>query len=657
MFIQPVRITNYPNVVFQKNNILMQTNLLQSKQNSDKFELSFAGTYTTFQIDKAQNVSGIHCPACGVKMLSQEGYQNLINEAATITNPKDYIDFLEKNEKYIPKNTRQIINDSKNIPFYEELSMEEYRNALYHISLEKKRAILHGVRDYLNNYADKLPEDKQDSVKKAIADLHTKEPYNTYKEKVNKVIESLNLDYNQTGQARKRALRDIILANNYFRTFHFNKEQNLTPEEVSKTLTQKLFYNSQSRINTIDKYTDNKDLPNNKVLICTDCQNSQSKNVFWHNTDNSELKDYIKWYLGDISKLMGNGTIDLSEDYITTFCYMTDKISKHEINFDDKDIRSFKNVASSAHTHETFSPIEQTEVDIPCAECGSIMLPHDKRKEIEQDMKKCSMPVEYAQVLKKYDKYIGSHARGFARIFINITNQYPDISQEDFVKLFEKRAAHYSKQSLKHAAQQYYDDRQFYVENVEQERLNKYDLIAKKIRNFMHNKKYEDYQIQTLYKECFDGIELHKEPVKGVFNFIRLFKVIAHRHLNMTSFNEENFKQDKDPVYTILFNIFKFDVATADHLVPNSKGGAKSKDNLIGLCKICNRIKSGKDVDNWLKGNKRIEKNLARQMEIVDQMAKSGQIQGYDTWAKDISEQIYELTYHRIDLRDVVKEG
>ncbi len=656
MFIQSVGIINYNNVILNKNNSSIYFNFTQFEQNSDKFELSFGGRSNTIQLDKAQHVSGIHCPACGVKMLSQEGFEDLVHEASNIKRPDEFITFLEKNKSYIPKNTRQIIQDSKNIPYYEHMTMEEYRKALYKISLEKKRSIVHGVRDYFNAYAQKLPESKQDAAKNLIADLHTKEPYNNYKEKVNKVIEMLDLDYNQTGQARKRALRDVILANNYFRTFHFNKEQNLTPEEISQSLVKRLFANSVNRINTIDKYPDNKDLPNNKVLICTDCQNSQSKNVFWHNTDNSELKDYIKWYLGDISKLMGNGTIDLTEDYITTFCYVTDKISRNNISFNDNEIRSFKNVASSAYRHETFFPIEQTEVDIPCAECGSIMLPHDKRKEIEQDMKKCSTPVEYAQVLQKYEKYIGSHAKGFARIFINITNQYPDISQKDFVKLFEQRASHYSKQSLKHAAQQYFDDRQFYVENFEKDRVKKYDLIGQKIKSFMHNKKYEDYQTQTLYKECFDGVDLHSEPVNGVFNFIRLFKVIAHRHLNMTKLEEPNFMTDKDPVYTILFNIFKFDVATADHLVPNSKGGAKSKDNLIGLCKICNRIKSEKDVDNWLKGNKRIEKNLARQMQIVDQMAKEGKIEGYDTWAKDIAEQIYELTYHRVDLRDVIKE-
>ena len=93
-------------------------------------------------------------------------------------------------------------------------------------------------------------------------------------------------------------------------------------------------------------------------------------------------------------------------------------------------------------------------------------------------------------------------------------------------------------------------------------------------------------------------------------------------------------------------------MATVDHLIPGSKGGEGDKYNLIGLCKHCNKLKSHKEVRNWIAENKKAVENIRKQLLVIDKMAKSGQIEGYDDWAKNIALKIYESTSGKYDLRE-----
>ena len=44
--------------------------------------------------------------------------------------------------------------------------------------------------------------------------------------------------------------------------------------------------------------------------------------------------------------------------------------------------------------------------------------------------------------------------------------------------------------------------------------------------------------------------------------------------------------------------------------------------------------------------------NLRNQLKIINDMAKSGQIEGYDDWAETIAQKIYEESRGKLDLRE-----
>jgi hypothetical protein len=170
------------------------------------------------------------------------------------------------------------------------------------------------------------------------------------------------------------------------------------------------------------------------------------------------------------------------------------------------------------------------------------------------------------------------------------------------------------------------------------------------IRKYIQKKAYLDDELITYYNMCLNPLDIEKAPVKAIYAFTTQVKraIITHR---ITTSENKLSNRKENPIYTIVFNIFKTNIATADHLLATSKGGSESTDNLIGLCKTCNKIKSQKDVKTWIIDNKRVAKNIEKQLKVIDKMAKNKQIEGFDDWAEKISQKIYIMTEGKIDIR------
>ena len=185
--------------------------------------------------------------------------------------------------------------------------------------------------------------------------------------------------------------------------------------------------------------------------------------------------------------------------------------------------------------------------------------------------------------------------------------------------------------------------------------MKNYDLFRLLVKDYINSEAYLDNELITYYTKCLEPLNLEKAPVKAIYAFTTTAKqiILAHR---ITSIENKISKRKEDPIYSIVFNMFKMNVATADHLIATSKGGDDSVDNLIALCKTCNKIKSKKDVRTWIIDNKRVKNNIANQMRVIDNMAKYGEINGFDNWASNISDKLYKLTEGKIDLREEFKK-
>lgn len=653
MIIQSIKLYNFKSRLSVNQNTATLNKIPISNSN-DIFQLSFNGIFesstTPVNLEQAKEYSTIHCPHCGIKMLSKSKHEQLIQQALNAKNGKEFLRILNENREFISIKYERIFEDIEKIPNYEKLSIPELRNKLNEFAIETKRKEIFDAKNFMTEYAKKFPIDKCKKALNTLKNLHTKQNYILQKGIIEQYIRDLELSDTETKNVKSKVLKKILYADSYFRVFNSSKLQQISEKEYGAFMVKRLFYPSLSKIVPIIKYPLYENLPNNKVLICNDCFPNQSKHVFWKYNNSRNFKNNVRQYLTDISYLMGNKEMDYSNDYVKAFTYIVNKITKNDIIFTPDEIKAIRNVSRISGRHEGFAPIEQTEVDIPCAECGSIMLPHKKRKQIESEMKKCNTPYEYAQVLIKYYKYIGKHHRTLAKIFLNIIDDNPNISKEDFIKEFCNQEYNYTKSSFERAFRNFREERSF-VENYRSAgQLESYDIFAERIEQYLNEGKFENFEINQMLRECMPGIDFKNNPVRPVYLLIRNLKNIAYKHQCTGTTTTKSF-DDKDGVYTILFHLFSYNVATADHLVAEQKGGEGDKYNLIGLCKNCNRTKAQKKVKNWLSEDKKTIMNLKKQLYVIDGMAKSGMLEGYNDWAKNIARKVFQLTDGWYDLR------
>lgn len=655
MIISPIQISKHN---YQYNNNGQHLSQISLHQIPDRFEPSFCGIFEESQIpirlDQAQCYVGIHCPLCGTAMTTQQDYNEILKQAANASNAGEFIEILKNNKKFIPQKYRHIFNDIEKITNYEELSISDFRKEMSEIAFYHKMNKTREIKDYLKNYAGDFPKKNLNKALETLDKIKAMQPYNMQRDEIFQFTKDLELNQNQINDIMAKVLKPLLYSNGYYMLFNSSKLLQIPENYTGIYIAQRLFYPSLSTIAPISRLSQHANLPNNNVLLCKNCYPNSSKNISWNDENPNVLKENIKSYLTDISYLMGDNKIDDSPDYINAFLNIIGKISKKNVVFSPNEIQSVKNVGRLTKRHERFAPIEQSEIDIPCAECGSIMITHAKRKEIEYELKKCNTPYDYAKVLEKNMKYIGVYHKVLAKMFLQIVKNNPNISYEEFLKEYSQQKAHYCEKSVEQAISVFLTNRSYIANNYPPEYLNIYDTFTARLLKYISEGKFDNYEFTPLYHACIDGLDLQTYPVKPIYTLIKHLKSIAYK--NLYASQQDKYKyNDKDEIYSMLFRLFRQNVATADHLVPEIKGGEGDKYNLIGLCKCCNKTKSKKDVNNWYSENKRLADNLKKQLTVVDNMAKTGKITGYDDWAKNISQKVYELTYHRLDLREDFK--
>lgn len=295
-----------------------------------------------------------------------------------------------------------------------------------------------------------------------------------------------------------------------------------------------------------------------------------------------------------------------------------------------------------------FPPIEQTEVDIPCASCGSIMLPHVIRDKINSEIRNAHSIDEYVNILKKYDKYVNSAVRFVADSFINIAEKYPDVSDDEFMALFQADVDKYS-----------YSKVFEYIEKFEKSVTNhEFSNIVTEYSNRL--KKYiYDGKMDFIFTNLYDNVFANRFPEDNLPNAVFILATDLKKicFANVIAKPKESYISiDSSPLGSVIFGIFRADAATVDHYVPRAKAGDNQKNNHIGMCKICNTLKGKKSPLAWVLNSPEVKQNFILQLKTVDKMAKDGLINDYDNWAKDMAKIFYYSTYKRFDIRDEFKD-
>ena len=617
---------------------------------ADTFELSFTGVQS--YLKPLMNSNNIHCPCCGVKMLSDKSYQELLGRASNIKSTKDFINLLTEYKEYIPKNLKSILENST--PEFEDSMLEFHK---YFLEKQNVSTYLHArqvetANNYLLEYAQTLPAKKAKHLADMVKTIDLSDNAYIYNQKLMSVIDKLNLEPKERFNVLKNVTSFLKDSSDYLSIFKIPDVQNMPIRELASIFAEKIFRYSVVQFSKVSKIQD--DYANNQILSCSRCERSASKKSFLPASylDNPEFKGYILRYLNDVSFNSGPENFENNKSYIHYLVNFLERISKQNISFDSREVGSLLKVGRIASRHQEFVPIVQTKVDVPCAGCGSTMLPHDIKKIIDSALANCNSVKEYTELLKKYDKYIGVYAREAADLYLQIVKQNPNISKTKLVSRLQKEMDKISAAEAHDVIRFFSKVRPSIAENNTFAELANFDLLSLRLHAYITSGKFNDYNYQNMCNEVLEGIDLDRNTPVIIYTILNKLRILTYKN-SLVKPNEFDLVKDKDSVQKILFNLFKSDIGTADHLIAATKGGSNTTDNIIGLCRTCNTVVKGKKKPySWITQNPDVRIYLPQQLSVIHKMSKDGDIEGYDNWAKGIADVLYDLTYNKFDVRD-----
>ena len=622
----------------------------------DTVEISFRGieenqdlkkTQRPTNLENALHISGIHCPVCGKKMLAKEDFENYIAEFQSIKYGREFIKKLQKDNEFIPDRYKQIIKDGNKIMMGNNMTLSElYKNLKAKASKDKANAIMDAkfsIKEILKDNPNK------EKVQLYLNIMDQRTSYEDYKEYLNKIIKQAGLDKDTANEIRNATYDKVKSTSRYYDLFKEVENNSVSGDSLSIALARKIFEKSTSNITTIQNFPEHIHDPQNTTLECDECLGRRQENYFWKWNVNLDNFNYgSRRYLGDIARLIGQGRVDAQYNYLDYYVFVMRLLTKNKVDITPQELKHLSSLINcSKRQDEAFMPIEQSTIDIPCAKCGSVLLTHDKHMQIVKELKTCSSPQEYANVILKNKRYVGKYGKPITKMFVKIVRNNPEITNEEFIPILKKGVRNHVEQLLNDALIKY---QKKIINCTDQRDIDISDEIFYKTNKYIKDGKFEDYEISKMIVECVGNTAEIK--LRSAYELAADIKEALYIG-SLCNTDIKDAENDKDPVYTVLYKIYTSSGATADHLVARARGGEDNKDNIIGLCKACNKIKSSASASTWYFNNPSVDQNLTKQLKIIDWMAKTGRITGYDNWAHNIAEIMYEATHGIYDVREL----
>ncbi len=594
----------------------------------------------------AQYTDSVHCPVCGVKMLSQNTLSSLVDSASGVKSAAELLSLIRKYGDYLPRYFEDILKpDIGEDVDLNKISVRDFLKMKFDVSQNEYRNVVDKSVEYLKGCADNFDTSDKEKLFEVVSssDIYSPEYFRT---QVVTTVQGFNLSPKEKYDIFKVIMPELTAKSRYNGLFNDAFDENISNVNLYKKFIWKLFRFSVPKLAKLSMLEIDNNNPFNEVLLCSGCNAGKKKSMFFDRCSSNadELVHNMKNYLYDIIYLSARNMLPPTKYYERNFCYKVNMSLKNIMGLVPFDEERVAHLYYLFSRRGDFPPIEQAQVDIPCASCGSIMLPHVVRDKINSEIKSANSIDEYVNILKKYDKYVNSSVRFVADSFINIAENYPDVSDDEFMTRLQADVDKYSFSKI------YEYIEKFEKSVTEREFCDIVNEYSNRLKNYISEGKM-DFNFTNLYANVF----AHRFPAdylpNAVFILTTDLKKICFANI-IAKPTESDISLDLNPLRSVLFGIFKADVATVDHYVPKAKAGDNQKNNHIGMCKICNTLKGKKSPVAWALNSPEVKQNFILQLKTVDKMAKDGLLTGYDNWAKDMAQIFYDSTYKKFDIRD-----
>ncbi len=644
---------------FAYNNIIYKNiNLPNNKKNSDIHKNSLelnsfyypvfgcSETDTKDFVEELSNLQDIHCPHCGVEMVSRQQRKELLNQVSQIDSSKALINFLRENKERLSKDLspyleymESLYNENPSIGCDDLVNETKKYGSVRIISMldnQVKYLSSYQKTNYVNYDDNRLVEIFKQKIKDLEKNYSEKFSFKNYKNALQDTIAKME-NYNKW-QIYTDLKQPILKECQTQTVFNFYKKEDDPSDSSTYLFLRNLLSDVTSRVDSINyDFSDSSKTKFNKILVCNKCFNDKNiKTKYINYKDEYAYENYVK-YLDDICNNVINGNIKTEPKYPLLFNGYIKKLTKGGINVrHSESLAKLKDVFFEEAKKIDFKLVSLDNV--PCASCGQYCLSHDKKMKLYDEITNAESMQELENIFDKNIVYVRSKFIPIVRDFKRNLKYCPQITDKEMIESLREI-------SLKRIRNRLIKNRNIMSATLNKPYISDEDKV--KIKEYIQgvNEIIDNIPNNDVFRFGEYGILLEKTifqtnyRIKNkYYDFLRNnIKDLFVSHMLVTVSDALGSKYDSYTKIAVQ-NVFKMSVATKDHVVARNLDGEDDKSNFVVLCKDCNHNKTNYTLKYYNKMHPETKDNFIKYIMFVKDKIKSGELdKNYIKYIKDVS--------------------
>ncbi len=394
--------------------------------------VNFEGIIQTKLADELLSLKGVHCPLCGVEMVSKDLFETILADISKINSKADFIELISKYKNYINSRYYPILNQIKTELDNSELPLEEiFKNARNKAAINTNEGIAKSVV-YLQN--------EMKSGGYTSQEYHHLEHLEHRIQHLNEDVARRNLYVNLIGML-KRELRDFsaetklelfsnIIKNikrPFFSESLFLWKHNFKDSDV-KTFCESLFYQSKSDLRKA--LAKQNATPENLILTCNHCEKSGNSLTQFSKIDNKYFYNYVY----ELAEHSVNGNLPSRPEHPVRLTDFVKRYTRNKLSPDASDPRMKKlyETLNIPKEYGTYFPIAR-ENGQPCAYCGQPTINHETKLILQEAILNTNTPKEIFEILEANKDIIRPKYNIIIDYFDEILYKNPNATEEEVV--------------------------------------------------------------------------------------------------------------------------------------------------------------------------------------------------------------------------------
>lgn len=607
-----------------------------------------------------RNLQNLHCPVCGVKMLSKKEIMILLAEGERIKSIHSFIGWLERNEKSIPENYKKVISSAKrNAREYGTRDVEDLIQKMRESAFvasenavdDMKKVIVDSQKQ--NNYSD------SDNVLLDECYIKLDELEISGKKDILRPIKAIledtvnNLEDKNSQKLYYSLMNSVAKAGMYQRLFPDRKSQ-LTNDSYRRQFLQNIFNHSFSSLDKIiTNFVGDRNINQNLIMTCQDCKAPKSSHIFKYHQNNPNLKENFVQYLEDIGGNVLNDKITGGTDYALGLVSFVRNITAGHVDVNIYKNKTLKEVnVKQFYANQdkiNFEPVKHE--GIPCSSCGDLTITHNQKLDYFKEIESKKDMQGLADFLKEHEETVNARYKPLVNMFLTNLEQNPDISEVEMLKSLKIYASNKLKTQLAENVK-IVTLRWSEFKSSDKALVQEFiDEVNEKFLNLPDNKPfpYEEY-IGLLKRSIYLVSDNNFKNTIGN-KFKESIRKRYSRQLILYP-QKDTVKKVGSPMKVIVEDIFKGSVATVDHFIAKDRRGWDKIPNYVVMCKNCNAEKTNYSVQHWSFLNQDFGKNLQKYLNKIVDMIKKGELGAeYESYPAVLASCVNKLTDGKIVLR------